>query len=76
MAARGMVGLAGLLRDILEQSRRGIPAERGVMQGKNYVLVGSMTYPAALAVDLDALDGDAVWCQVTDDGTKAVIVGS
>ena len=76
MAARGMVGLAGLLRDILEQSRRGIPAERGIMQGKNYVLVGSMTYPAALAVDLDALDGDAVWCQVTDDGTKAVIVGS
>lgn len=76
MAARGMVGLAGLLRDILEQSRRGIPAERGVMQGHDYVLVGNMTYPAALAVDLDALDGDAVWCQVTDDGTKAVIVGS
>lgn len=74
--ARGMRGLGELLRDLLDKARKGIPAERGIMQGAGYVSIGTMTYPAVRAVDVDALDGDAVWCQVTDDGTKAVIVGS
>ena len=71
----GMVGLAETIRDALEDARRGIPAERGVMSG-GYVSIGTRTYPAHLAVDLDIHDRDAVWCQLVDDMTGAVIVGS
>ena len=75
MASGGMVGLATMLRDLLEKARKGIPAERGIMEGTNYVRVGNTTYPAALAVDLNLLGGDPVWCQLTDNGAQAVIVG-
>lgn len=73
---RGMVGLAETIRDAIQRARKGIPAERGVMQGNSYVAIGGKTYPAHLAVDLDAQSGDAVWCQIVDDGTSAVVVGS
>ncbi|MBR1473854.1 MAG: hypothetical protein IJ602_06315 [Paludibacteraceae bacterium] len=70
-----MVGLASQLRDILQKAKKGIPAERGIMEGENYVRIGNMTYPAAVAVDLNLMGGDPVWCQVTDGGAQAVIVG-
>lgn len=71
----GMVGLATTIRDALDAAKKGIPAERGIMSGTGYVSVGTKTLPAHLAVDIDVQGGDAVWCQVVDDGISAVIVG-
>ena len=71
----GMVGLATTIRDALEKARKGVPAERGIMSGGGYVSIGTKTLPAHLAVDIDVQGGDAVWCQVVDDGMSAVIVG-
>lgn len=74
--ARGMVGLAIQIRDALAAAKKGIPATLGIMSGEDYVKINGTTYPAHLAVDLDVISGDPVWCQVTDGGGGAVIVGN
>ena len=71
----GMETLATAIAKAVEKSKKGRPAERGVITGGN-VQIGTRLYPCKLAVDLNIQDGDVVWCQLTDNETLAVIVGA
>ena len=46
----------------------------GTLSGTQ-VLVDGQYYPAEYAVDIDVDDGQAVYIMISEDGSKAVIVG-
>ena len=71
----GVDRLADAIAGAVRMAKKGRPAERGIVVGGS-VQIGTRLYPRRLAVDLNINDGDVVWCQVTDDGTLAVIVGA
>lgn len=72
---KGLERLKTAIQTAVKNSKKGRPAERGIVHGSN-VMIGQKLYKKALAVDITTRDGDAVWCQVTDDETTAVIVGA
>ena len=76
MAMQGGVGrLSAAIAEAVRMAKRGRPAERGRVSSGG-VQIGTRVYPCKLAVDLNIREGDVVWCQVTDDGSLAVIVGA
>ena len=67
--------LADTIQRLMRQHKGvGSTVKVGQLSG-NQVLVDGQYYPAEYAVDIDVDDGQAVYIMISEDGSKAVIVG-
>ena len=67
--------LADTIQRLMQQNKRtSTTVKVGTLSGTQ-VLVDGRYYPAEWAVDADVDDGQAVYVIISEDGSKAVIVG-
>lgn len=67
--------LADTIQKLMRQRKSvGTTVKVGQLSG-NQVLIDGNFYPAEFATDVDVDDGQSVYVMISEDGSKAVIVG-
>ena len=68
-------GVAAVVKEAIDTAQRNGSIQTGYISG-THVQIGTQRYPYVLGVDINVYDGARVYCQLTAERTKAVVVGA
>jgi hypothetical protein len=71
----GVYGLAQYLATVITETQQTTSTFQGQISG-SAILINGAYYPFVVAVDVQASDGDIVWCMLNETQTVAVVVGA